>query len=358
MFYQIKTDRLVLRPLAISDLETVYRYASDWENTRYMIWLPSQSREETAEFLARAAKEWEKDAPAFFEFAIVFQGLPVGAVSVSLDEERKTGELGWILDKRYWKRGIATEAASAIRDFAFRTLKVEKCTAHCDDRNAASFRVMEKIGMKLESDDGWRTYPKSSETAKERAYSLAACSQAAGDEPAPVLRQIALENITADLLLHFRHRQVITRKWGYANGRWELAEASEVREWSREKRIWITEYLKRQMERGGAVAGAFRGDRLIGFGSLDGVLRGSKAKYANLTMLFVDDGWQGKGIGRALFQAMADRARAIGADKVFISSIPSLETVSFYFRMGCADAGEIPAGFVDSENDRCLEYPL
>ncbi len=172
MFYEIKTDRLVLRPLDISDLETVHTYASDEENTTYMFRLPNYTIEETAQFLTDTTKEWKKDNPDFYEFAIVLNGLQIGAISIYLDDTRKVGELGWIINKKYWKKGIATEAAFAIKDFAINTLKVTKIIANCDYRNVGSYSLMKKIGLKLENDNGVRTYTKNNETAKELTYSL------------------------------------------------------------------------------------------------------------------------------------------------------------------------------------------
>lgn len=172
MFYEIKTDRLVLRPLNIADLETVHVYASDEENTTYMCWLPNNTVEETAQFLIRVTDEWKKDNPSFYEFAIVLDGLQIGAISIYLDDTRKIGELGWIVNKRFWKKGIASEAAIAIRDFAINTLKVSKIIANCDWRNIGSYRLMSKIGLTLENDNGVRTYSKNNETAKGLTYSL------------------------------------------------------------------------------------------------------------------------------------------------------------------------------------------
>ncbi len=172
MFYEIKTDRLTLRPLGINDLETVHVYASDEETTKYMFWL-NRRTEETERFLIGVTKEWEKETPSFYEFAIVFDGLQIGAISVYLREAGKTGELGWILNKKYWKKGIASEAAYAIKDFAVNILKVEKLVAYCDYRHIASYSLMRKIGLTLEKDDGIRTYAKTGETVKELMYSLA-----------------------------------------------------------------------------------------------------------------------------------------------------------------------------------------
>ena len=172
MFHEIKTDRLILRPLDSSDLATVHMYASDEENTTYMLWLPNDTIEQTKQFLNRVTNEWKKEVPNYYEFAIVFEGLQIGAISVMLNDSRNIGELGWILNKRYWKKGIAIEAALAIKDFALNVLKLQKLVAHCDYRNIASSNLMQKLGMTLEDDTGTRTYSKSNETVQELTYSL------------------------------------------------------------------------------------------------------------------------------------------------------------------------------------------
>lgn len=174
MYYEIKTQRLLLRPLDISDLKTVHEYASDEENTRYMLRLPSRTIEQTADFLSGAVNEWEKNESTFYEFAVVLNGLQIGAVSIYLDEKREVGELGWILNKRFQKCGYMTEAALAIKDFALNVLHLKKLIAQCDHRNAPSYRLMERIGLKLESSDGIRTYIKRNETARELTYSYTA----------------------------------------------------------------------------------------------------------------------------------------------------------------------------------------
>ncbi len=55
---QLKTERLLLRPLGKEDLEAFYEYASDAENTSYMIYFPHRDREQTREFLEAVEAEW------------------------------------------------------------------------------------------------------------------------------------------------------------------------------------------------------------------------------------------------------------------------------------------------------------
>ena len=176
--------------------------------------------------------------------------------------------------------------------------------------------------------------------------------------PEIIIRHLGKTSILPDILSEFAHRQKIVRKWVKRNDVWELSDASLLREWSSEKRIWIAEYMGRQIDRGGVVLGAYCHDRLIGFCCVDGTISGKSSKYANLTMLFVDDHWKRNGIGKALFREACICASAIGAEKLFISAIPSAETIAFYQSMGCADANEIVEDFVDSEDDRYLEIPV
>ncbi len=172
MYCELKTDRLFMRPLDISDLEAVHIYSSDDENTEFMYWLPRYTKEETLQFLSMVSDEWKKENPDFYEFAVILSGKLIGAVSVYLNKKKNIGELGWIINKRYWKKGYATEAVLELKEFAINKLKVVKLTANCDYRNVNSYRLMEKIGLTLESDSGTRTYPKSGETVNELTYSM------------------------------------------------------------------------------------------------------------------------------------------------------------------------------------------
>ena len=169
------------------------------------------------------------------------------------------------------------------------------------------------------------------------------------------IKKLNITDIVPNLLIGFAHSQKITQKWVRRNDIWELTDASILREWSAEKRIWIAEYMCRQIERGGITVGAFCNERLIGFCCVDGTVSGKSAKYANLTMLFVDDNWKRNGIGKSLLQEAREHATKLGAEKIFISAVPSAETIAFYLKMGCVDANEIVGDFVDSDDDRYLE---
>ena len=171
MNIRIETQRLVLRPLGLQDLDTTNAYAMDPENTRYMLFLPNDTSEETQQYLRNAQTEWEKDQPSFYEFAVTLDGVHIGAVSLYPNEDG-SAEFGWILNKRYWHKGYASEAARALLDYAASELGIEHFIAHCDLENTASAHVMERLGMVKISESGGRKSKLLGDGRRELQYEL------------------------------------------------------------------------------------------------------------------------------------------------------------------------------------------
>ena len=167
----IITERLLLRPLAVTDIEKVYLYASDRNITRYMMNLPNDTIEESQKFIEDAVVEWQKPSPDFYEFAVVLDGTQIGGVCLYLTDDKKQGELGWILAPAYHGKGYAAEAAKAMIELA-QKLGLEAVFARCDSRNKPSEKLMQRIGMKLSDSSGTRFYEKRGETAAELKYEL------------------------------------------------------------------------------------------------------------------------------------------------------------------------------------------
>lgn len=165
----INTKRLVLKPLGMKYIESVHEYSSDIENTKYMLHLPNNNIEETKEFLQRSDAEWKSAAPSFYEFAIIYQDKHIGAASIYL-EDGLSGELGWIINKKYHKQGFAFEAARALMDFSINELKIKHFIAHCDAENIPSYKVMEKLGMSRTGTYGGRKNRLSDEERTEYQY--------------------------------------------------------------------------------------------------------------------------------------------------------------------------------------------
>jgi len=151
----VETARLVLRDLTPDDLEALAALYADPEIRRYF---PDGVRtfEET-----RAELAWIIDVYygryGYGLWATVLKetGTFIGRCGLLPWEidGRTEVEVAYLLDKRYWGRGLATEAARAIVDHAFATLPVDRLICMVDPENAASRGVAVKVGMTMLWDD-------------------------------------------------------------------------------------------------------------------------------------------------------------------------------------------------------------
>ena len=161
-YLEINPENLVLKPLGKKYLNSTIQYAMDYENTKYMCHLPDETVEEAEEFLANVENGWKKKQPKFVEFAIIYNDIHIGAVSVYFEND--AGELGWIINKNYWGNGFAYYTKTEI--------KVSHFFAHFDTENIASYKVMEKLGMSRTGERGGRRNKSASEDSLEYQYEL------------------------------------------------------------------------------------------------------------------------------------------------------------------------------------------
>ena len=148
----LPTLRLTLRDLRDSDLERVHAYASDLEVVRYLDWGPN-SVDDTRSFLALAQAAREASPRTAYHLALALrtddQVIGGGRIEIR-DAASGSGDLGYVLDRAHWGHGYATEAGRALLAFGFERLGLHRIWARCDVRNAASARVLEKLGMRRE----------------------------------------------------------------------------------------------------------------------------------------------------------------------------------------------------------------
>ncbi len=159
----LTTERLVLRPLALADVDDLLEYQSDANTVRYIPW-PQRSRDDVLRALEMHAAKGV-DAPAqagdFVLLAWVLRdgGKVIGQGNLSLESAiHRHASIGWVTHPAYLRRGFAAEATRALLDWAFGVLRVHRITATIDTRNIASARLAERLGMRLEAhhiDDEW-----------------------------------------------------------------------------------------------------------------------------------------------------------------------------------------------------------
>ena len=168
---RITTERLALEPISLEHLESIHRYSSDPENTGYMMFLPYESIGETEAVIRESMDMWRSDAPHHLEFVVLLGGECIGGVTLYPTKPGEA-ELGWILDKCHWGHDYAEEAVRAAMEYGRRERGVHRFFAQCDSENAASYRLMERLGMHRVPGLGTRKNRSSDEERLELTYEI------------------------------------------------------------------------------------------------------------------------------------------------------------------------------------------
>jgi ribosomal-protein-alanine N-acetyltransferase len=146
----LKTERLVLREFTMDDYEAAHAYASDPRVVEYMSFGPN-TPEDTRSFLERAIEKRRQRPRTGYTLALTIGGELIGGCGLTVtDAKLGEGEIGYCMRPEFWGRGIGTEAAGALIGFGFKELDLYRIIAKCDPMNVASWRVMEKNGMRRE----------------------------------------------------------------------------------------------------------------------------------------------------------------------------------------------------------------
>ncbi len=148
----IQTPRLLLRRALPEDAEAMLaNWASDPEVTRFLTWPPHASLAVTRAVIAGWLEGYREEN--FYQWMIVLceLGEPIGSISVvSRSDTTESAEIGYCIGRRWWHRGIMTEALEAVIDFLFDEVGVNRVEAKHDPKNPHSGAVMRKCGMKYE----------------------------------------------------------------------------------------------------------------------------------------------------------------------------------------------------------------
>ena len=148
----IETPRLILRMAQMTDAEPMFRnWASDPEVTKFLTWPTYKSIDSAYTILNIWIKEYEK--PDFYQWMIELKeiGELIGSISVVHHrDDIAEAEIGYCIGKSWWHKGIMTEALTAVMQFLFTEVGMNRIEAKHDINNPHSGGVMQKCGMKYE----------------------------------------------------------------------------------------------------------------------------------------------------------------------------------------------------------------
>ena len=149
---QIATQRLVLRDFTADDWPYVLAYQRDPRYLRYYPWA-ARAEADVRDFVQGFIDQQSEEPRRKFQLAITLPNQRGVIGNCGLRRKAQNdweGDIGFELSPEFWGNGYATEAARAMIDFGFRQLALHRISSWCIADNAASARVLERVGMRLE----------------------------------------------------------------------------------------------------------------------------------------------------------------------------------------------------------------
>ena len=147
----LKTPRMTLRPMRVSDGDALHAIWGDAEAMRYWDWPPAQSAEVTRNVIARQVEDAKHGDAIYWSMCLDGRRAPIGACDLSdIDTHHRRAEIGYLLAREFWGQGLAIEALRVVVAYATNALKLERLSARTHSGNARSTALLKKLGFKHE----------------------------------------------------------------------------------------------------------------------------------------------------------------------------------------------------------------
>ena len=152
--YPLQTQRLLLRPFAVTDFDALLAIQSRADVARYLYWDPRTAAEvrETLDAKVRATAIIAEGDSLSLAAVLMEGGDLIGDCSLRwASAEHRQAEIGFVFHPDHHGHGYATEAAAALLALAFEQLRAHRVFGRLEARNSASARVLERLGMRKEA---------------------------------------------------------------------------------------------------------------------------------------------------------------------------------------------------------------
>lgn len=146
----LQTDRLTLRELSPTDLQSIHALLSLPETDEFNTLGIPETIETTGEYLAAWLMAQEQEPRISYVFAMTKKDDKafIGLMALNFGKLKyRTAEVWFKVHKDHWRKGYTTEALTELLNFSFKTLNLHRIEAGCATENIASARVLEKVGM-------------------------------------------------------------------------------------------------------------------------------------------------------------------------------------------------------------------
>lgn len=160
------------------------------------------------------------------------------------------------------------------------------------------------------------------------------------------------------LIWQIDRREIVEKIYFLQDGKLVLKpDYFDIQGWPPGEAEHYTPILLDCYDRGGMFWGTFEHDVLVGVSILESKFIGMQQNALQLKFLHISRDFRKRGLGTTLFNTAVEKAKTLGAERLYISATPSENTVNYYLRLGCAPATEIdPELFALEPEDIHLEY--
>jgi RimJ/RimL family protein N-acetyltransferase len=148
---ELDTERLHLRPLQLSDAEGLFAMLSDEESMKYWCAPPVNDVKDALKVLHEDLESDQQGKSLCWAVTLKGQDQMIGkCILFQFSQANHRAEIGFILNREYWRQGLMRQALEAVVDFAFNTLELHRIEADVDPLNDGSLGVLEKLGFERE----------------------------------------------------------------------------------------------------------------------------------------------------------------------------------------------------------------
>lgn len=147
----IDTKSLHMRAFSIEDADHMHAIYTDKIVMQYWAFAAAKNIEETRDLVLRDIKAAEDGLAIFWALELKATGKVIGKCTLwQISEANQRAEVGYILNRDYWRGGLMTQALTAMINYAFSSLGLHRLEADSDDKNVASLALLEKLGFERE----------------------------------------------------------------------------------------------------------------------------------------------------------------------------------------------------------------
>lgn len=147
----LRFDNIVLRQIHSNDCNELFDIYSDFENAKFITSKIHNDILETREMIDRLWQEYESGYSIYWSITISGIDKLIGFVAIhKIDCERNTARIAYLLNKRYWGKGIAYKAVKRVTEFILSETPIKRIEATIKLKNISSIRCIENAGYKLE----------------------------------------------------------------------------------------------------------------------------------------------------------------------------------------------------------------